>query len=738
MSFTANVSAKAKSVRVYPLFVVAYLLTAVALFMANPDPLQSMRLIVFDTYQRLAPAPAAEGDPVQIVAIDEVSLAQLGQWPWPRSTLARLTDELNKLGARAIVFDVLFAEPDRTSPEQMLGWLPPERSAALRGVIEDWPTHDGQFADSISDSPAVLAATLQTRNAPDLFPLKTGVVLAGGNPASRLPQFAGYSDNVPALTEAARGLGFMNWLPDRDQVVRRVPLLAAQGESVVPSLALEALRVGEGQSTYVVRSSRGPRASVNEIRIGERALPTNQQGEGWLHYRRADPDALIPAWDVLDGQVAGAQIEGRIVIIGATAPGLLDLRATPLDAAIPGAEIHRQLIEQMLDGRFLTRPEIAPAIELLVAIFATLLLGATAPRFTAATSALLGAGTLLAIFAVSWLAFTSAGYLFDPVYPAACAFLFATLSAVYLYRRTEVQRAEVRRAFNQYVAPSVVKQLTAHPERLALGGEVRELTLLFCDVRNFTGISESLNAEQLTTFINSLLTPLSDIIIERGGTIDKYMGDAIMAFWNAPLDDPEHARHAIEAAERIALVMHDLNQIWRAEANAQRRPFTDVAIGIGVNSGECCVGNLGSHRRFDYSAIGDNVNITARLEGLTKVYGLALVVGEDTVKRLPEIAFLELDCVRVKGRAAPTRLFTLLSLVQIDTSASEEFARRHKALLAAFRAGEWQAATAALAWLRERAPAALGGLYAVYEVRLAAFVASPPENWDGVFEMERK
>ena len=738
MSFTANVSAKAKSVRVYPLFVVAYLLTAVALFMANPDPLQSMRLIVFDTYQRLAPAPAAEGDPVQIVAIDEVSLAQLGQWPWPRSTLARLTDELNKLGARAIVFDVLFAEPDRTSPEQMLGWLPPERSAALRGVIEDWPTHDGQFADSISDSPAVLAATLQTRNAPDLFPLKTGVVLAGGNPASRLPQFAGYSDNVPALTEAARGLGFMNWLPDRDQVVRRVPLLAAQGESVVPSLALEALRVGEGQSTYVVRSSRGPRASVNEIRIGERALPTNQQGEVWLHYRRADPDALIPAWDVLDGQVAGAQIEGRIVIIGATAPGLLDLRATPLDAAIPGAEIHRQLIEQMLDGRFLTRPEIAPAIELLVAIFATLLLGATAPRFTAATSALLGAGTLLAIFAVSWLAFTSAGYLFDPVYPAACAFLFATLSAVYLYRRTEVQRAEVRRAFNQYVAPSVVKQLTAHPERLALGGEVRELTLLFCDVRNFTGISESLNAEQLTTFINSLLTPLSDIIIERGGTIDKYMGDAIMAFWNAPLDDPEHARHAIEAAERIALVMHDLNQIWRAEANAQRRPFTDVAIGIGVNSGECCVGNLGSHRRFDYSAIGDNVNITARLEGLTKVYGLALVVGEDTVKRLPEIAFLELDCVRVKGRAAPTRLFTLLSLVQIDTSASEEFARRHKALLAAFRAGEWQAATAALAWLRERAPAALGGLYAVYEVRLAAFVASPPENWDGVFEMERK
>jgi adenylate cyclase len=301
-----------------------------------------------------------------------------------------------------------------------------------------------------------------------------------------------------------------------------------------------------------------------------------------------------------------------------------------------------------------------------------------------------------------------------------------------------MQRAEIRRAFSQYVSPSVVRQLAANPEQLKLGGEVRDLTLLFCDVRNFTGISEGLSAEELTFFINRLLTPLTDIIIEHRGTVDKYMGDAIMAFWNAPLDDPDHARHACEAAVRMAEKMIDLNKEWGAEANAAGKPFADVSLGIGVNSGECCVGNLGSSRRFDYSAIGDNVNITSRLEGLTKVYGLPLIVGEDTARRLPDLPFLEIDLVRVKGRAAPSRIFTLLSVLCGDEREWDGVRSDHGRFLAAYRGADWAGARAIIDEIRARDIAALRATIAVFESRIATLSEAGTGAWNGVYEAEEK
>ncbi len=739
MTFAEFFSARAGAVgrvlkgRTYSALAAAFLLAVAALFIANPAALQSLRSLVFDAYQRMAPAPPVEGEPVRIVAIDEESLAQLGQWPWPRATLARLTDELGELGAASIVYDVLFAEPDRTSPEQMLTWLPPERRRALRNVIGGWPTHDGAFAEAVARNPTVLAAVLDQGASLDIFPVKAGMAAVGGNPAPHLLRFSGYVDNVPPLSDAAHGLGFMNWAPDRDQVMRRVPLVAAQGEFdlLIPSLALEALRVAEGESTYVARATPN---GLRDIRLGDRVFQTTPQAEVWLHFRPGDASRYISAARVLAGEVDPAEVAGKIVMIGATAPGLLDLRATPIDASIPGVEIHQQVVEQLIGGRFLSRPDIAPALEFFVAIAAIILLALAAPRLSAGASAALGAATVVVIFGVSALAFVAGGYLFDPVFPAACAFLFATASAIFFYRRTERQRAEIRRAFGQYVAPSVVQELAAHPERLTLGGEVRDLTLMFCDVRNFTGIAEGMSAEQLTRFINSLLTPLTDIIIERGGTIDKYMGDAIMAFWNAPIEDSEHARHACEAAAQIVAKMEELNAQWRDEAQAQGRAFTTVAIGMGVNSGECCVGNLGSHRRFDYSAIGDNVNITSRLEGLTKVYGIALVVGEDTAGRLPDIPFFEIDLVRVKGRATPTRLFTLLSLLP---DVAGDLPTVHERFLAAYRGGRWDEARRHLEDLRARDIESLRGLYAVYAERLGQ-APQDASAWDGVYDMERK
>jgi adenylate cyclase len=722
----------------YWVFVGAFLALATAIFALQPPLLQSLRFLAFDTYQRLRPAPALPDNPVRVVAIDEVSLAALGQWPWPRSTMAQLTEQLGAAGAAVIVFDILFAEPDRTSPEQMLVWQTPQRSRALRRVIADWPTHDRMLADALERHPTVLAATLHHQPTEQSFALKAGMAVAGDDPTPFLASFAGFSGSLPALTDAAQGVGFINWRPDRDQVVRRVPLLATQGDLLTPSLALEALRVAQGASTFIVRASNahgstafGQRTGVNEVRVGAIAIPTDAGSDLWIHFRNGDPESYISAADVLNGEINPAEVRGRIVLIGATAPGLLDLRATPLDAAIPGVEIHQQALEQILTGRFLTRPDFAPAIEWLAAIVSVLLIAFLAPRTSANTSALLGVALVVALFSAGVLLFSRAGYLFDPVFPAACAFVFAAGAATWLYRRAELQRAEIRRAFSQYVAPSIVKELTAHPERLKLGGEVRDLTVLVCDIRNYSGIAEGLSAEEMIAFINSFLTPLTDIILENGGTIDKYMGDSIMAFWNAPTDDSEHARHGCEVALRMAQKLREMNAAWRAEAVAAGRTFDEVVIGIGVNSGECCVGNMGSDRRFDYSAIGDTVNITARLEALTKVYGLTLLVGEETVRRAPGLAFVEVDVVRLRGRKSSSRIFT----ISPESSAA---APEHARFLAAYRSAQWDEARALLTTLRRSAPAALSNLYAIYARRLDRLAQISVADWDGVYELEEK
>ncbi|MBC7768290.1 MAG: adenylate/guanylate cyclase domain-containing protein [Phycisphaerales bacterium] len=719
-------------------FVALFLAAVTIAFVTQPALLQSLRLIAFDTYQRLAPAAPLPDSPVRIVAIDEEALARQGQWPWPRSMMAQLTDELRDAGASAIVFDILFAEPDRTSPEQMLTWLPQQRRQALSGVIADWPTHDVLFAEALAESPTILAVVLHNEHTEMSFPLKAGFAVAGDDPGAFVVGFPGVSDNLPILSEAAQGVGFINWVPDGDQIVRRAPLLALQGETLTPSLDLETLRVAQGASTIIVRSSNahgatafGRNTGVNEVRVGGATIPTGPSGDISIHFRASQPELYISAARVLNGEIEPGALNGAIVLVGATAPGLLDLRATPLDAAIPGVEIHQQIIEQIIAGNYLTRPDFAPGIEWLVAMLAVLLVAAVAERTSAAISATLGIALIGALLAGGAVLFATAGYLFDPVFPAACVFVFAASAATYLHRRAEVQRAEIRRAFSQYVAPSIVKELAAHPERLKLGGEVRDLTLLVCDIRNFTTIAEKLSAEEMTAFINSFLTPLTDIIIESGGTIDKYMGDAILAFWNAPMDDAQHALHALEASRHMGAKMRDLNVKWRAEAAAAGRAFNDVSIGIGVNSGECCVGNLGSDRHFDYSAIGDAVNVTARLESLTKVYGLMLLVGEETVTRAPNPGFVEVDLVRVKGRGAPSRIFTLLP-------DGDSLPAEHQPFLKAYRGGHWDEARALLTRLQDTSVQSLQKLYAAYAQRLARLAAAPAEGWDGVYDFETK
>jgi adenylate cyclase len=529
-------------------------------------------------------------------------------------------------------------------------------------------------------------------------------------------------------------------------VVRRVPLIFHVGNQIVPSLASEALLLAQGAPSYIVKSSNasgetayGSATGVNHLRIGAFEVPTDADGAVWLRYRHSHPENFIPAWKVLRHKITPADVQGTIVLVGTSAAGLVDRRSTPLDEAIPGVEIHEQVIEHILSGQFLTRPDYARGLEIVLMLLAGIGLAVVFPRISAGTAALIGAGTIATFVFGGWALFRYEGLLLDSLYPSISTLLFVASATFYLYRRTERQRAEIRRAFGQYVAPEVVSHLVQNPERLVLGGEERELTLLFCDVRNYTNISEGLTAEELTTFINELLTPMTDIIMARMGTIDKYMGDAIMAFWNAPLEVTDHATRACDAALAMKRELVTLNEHWKTTAERKGRPYREVALGIGINTGVCCVGNLGSTQRFDYSAIGDNVNMASRFEGLTKFYGLPLVTGEETVKRGNGLPFLEVDLVRVKGKDRPSRIFTLLNLLDVDDEHGEALVAAHQQMLASYREADWTGAQQALSECRSFEIAGLHKLYELYEQRLSRYrLAPPPKDWSAVHVHEEK
>jgi adenylate cyclase len=411
-----------------------------------------------------------------------------------------------------------------------------------------------------------------------------------------------------------------------------------------------------------------------------------------------------------------------------------------LETAAPGVEIHAQAVEQMLIGGFLRRPDYAGTAEL----FYVALLGGSIALLIyysgAAWSALIGAGAIIGAGSLSWLAYKQFGWLVDPVFPAVVLTVVYFTGTAYVFLRTETERNQVRRAFSYYMAPALVEELAADPSKLKLGGENRDITLLFCDVRGFTTLSEDLDAEALTRFINRLFTPLSEIILRKRGTIDKFMGDSIMAFWNAPLDEPGHARLACEAALDIMSRLNELNREWAAEAIAQGDFFTPVRLGAGLNSGICCVGNLGSEQRFDYSVIGDNVNIASRLEGQTKIYGARIIVGETTVQAADGLAFLELDYLQVFGRKEPVKIFALLG--GDDKARSLEFRNwkdQHDRLIRAYREKEWAAAASALDSCRTHCDEEMNQFYTLYAGRIETFRQTPPApDWDGSAFAERK
>lgn len=618
----------------------------------DPTPMRTLRLNAFDFYQRLAEVPERPRA-VMIVDIDERSLARIGQWPWPRSVLAKLVRNIADKGAAAIAFDMIFAEPDRTSPDvyaKTIEALPNE----VRRVLAKLPNNDAVFAGVLSQLPVVLAQAVQTKAAAGgAGKSKSSFAFLGGQPHPFLLSSPGVLRNLPSLENAARGVGLISYFPEVDGLVRRVPALFLVGKEIKPALSVELLRVATGTNTIVVKTDS---TGVRSLVLAGVEIPTDSQGVLWVRSRPHDPKRYISAADVLDGKVPRARLAGRLVLIGTSATALLDLRSTPLERSIPGVEVHAQLIENIMFKTHISRPFYADGLEFFSTILISLVLIVLVPKMGALRVLIVGYIIIFLFAVAAWYAFQEEGLLIDLTFPAIASFaIFASMSFAN-YLREERGRRQVRAAFGQYLSPALVDQLADNPDQLVLGGEMRELTLMFGDVRGFTTISEKFDAEELTEFVNSLFTPIGDIILNHGGTIDKYIGDSVMAYWNAPIDDEDHATNAARAALDILDGVDRFNEDFPPAQSGE----PGVRFGIGLNTGICCVGNMGSSQRFDYSAIGDAVNVASRLEGETKRLGVDIVVADATQQLIPDFALLELGEITVRGRVEPVTIFALL------------------------------------------------------------------------------
>lgn len=700
---------------------------AVLLRVADPEPVARLRLSVFDSYLRAAPRVADPAMPVKIVDVDADSLTRIGQWPWPRTRLAEIVTKLQAAGAATISFDLILAEPDRLSPGELLKVVASRPDlAAVAAEAAKLPSNDALLAQAIADRPVVLGFVGETTSRAAPAKPRASFATAGDDPRQFVPAFPGATASLPELAAAAPGSGSVNWLPSQDLVVRRVPTLVTVADTLYPSLALETLRLAQGASTLQIKSSGasgllafGQQTGVEFVKAGSVILPTAAGGELWLNFAPHDAKRYIPAHAVIEGSVPASEIAGRHIFIGSSAPGLLDLRATPLHASLPGVEIHAQALEQMLSGAHLYRPSYATGAELLFLVLAAAAVAYLLRKVGPVLAAVAGAASIVAVVVTSWLAFKTAGLLFDPVYPAIVLVGLYLATSLSTYIKAEMDRAFVRQAFGHYVAPQLVEQLADNAGNLKLGGETREITLLFSDVRGFSRRSEDLDAEGLIRFINELFTPLSDVILEEHGTIDKFMGDAVMAFWNAPVRSPDHARQACRAALRMLGALDELNRGWAARASQSDVPFQPVRIGIGLNTGPCVVGNVGSPQRFDYSILGDVVNVASRLEGETKSFGVPIIAGEATVAAAPDFAFLEIGTLPLRGMDRPAHVFALIGDEKLAASAQfTDLKSAHAELRAAVASGTGSQIDAKLAACRDLLPARLAEPFERYAAQL--------------------
>jgi len=675
---------------------------------------------------------------VVIVDIDENSLNELGQWPWNRNIMARINDVLfDHYNIKAIGYDIVFAEEDIDEGAKML-----EKMA--NGVLRDDAEfiteynrvmsslrHDQLFAESLKNRKTVMGFVMDTDTIKGTLP--PAITKLDNNTLERLPLVKprGHTANLELLQNSAFSGGFFdNPLLDDDGVFRRVPLLQAYEGDLHESLALALTRVALGSPAIemvVETNDDGRDLFLEWVTIGGIAIPVDHHSGVLVPYiGKQKSFEYLSASDVLNKKVAKEKLEGKITLFGASAPGLLDLRTTPLEPASPGVEVHANIIQGILDGRILHAPGYTQGFEFILIALIGIVLTYTLPMLSALYSTLVTLVSIIILIASNFYAWTSAQLVLPIAAPVLLVILLFALQMTYGFFVESRGKRQLAHLFGQYVPPELVDEMSKKMDDINLDGEMRDMSVLFSDVRGFTTISESLEPRELTSYINAFLTPITQVIHDNRGTIDKYMGDAVMAFWGAPLEDKQHALHALNAAIAIVERMKSL----RAEFTEKQWP--QIYVGVGVNTGIMNVGNKGSEFRVDYTILGDAVNLGSRLEGLTKVYGVDIITSEFTKHEVPEYEYRELDRVRVKGKDKPVTIYEPLGLLENVSKQERKLLRRFHIGVKHYRAQNWDTAEREIFALSQLEPERK--IYKIYLDRIMFYRENPPgADWDGSF-----
>ncbi|WP_370277704.1 CHASE2 domain-containing protein [Pontibacterium sp.] len=710
----------------------------------RPLLLERFELDLYDL--RLQQTLVNEPDPrIVIVDVDEKTMVHEGRWPWSRDKVGALVDQLfDQYGVAIVGFDVVFSEPDTQLSQYTLQQISEGKADLSLKELLNLSTYlypDQRFASAIDARPVVLGFPFDHGTLVKTNTKQVGAVAAPVTPAIEqmqdlpIPTAQGMIGNLPLLQARTLWSGFFdNPSVDTDGVYRRVPLLQRYQDQYYPSLSLAMMMAlfGETEVTPVLEAdASGELFAITAVDVAGIPIPVDERSNVLVPYRGEQGSfPYVSATDVLRGTADPATLDGAIVLVGTTAAGLFDLRVTPMSNRYPGVEVHANILSGMLDERIRHQPDYTVAVELVQLLISGLLMSLLIPRLSVTRGAILTTIWVSMLVVFNFYAWTELMWVIPLGYTLALVvllFIFQQTTGYFFETRNRMQLANV---FGQYIPPEIVDELNTEGAEAQLQGESRDMTVFFSDIRGFTGLSESLTPQQLTRMINVYLTPMTQVIHGHRGTVDKYIGDAIMAFWGAPLTNPEHPRHALDAAMQMQAEIRNVNNLLRSEG------LPEIEVGMGLNTGEMNVGNMGSSFRMAYTVMGDAVNLASRLESLTKFFGVPVLVSGELAERIPEYRFMELDRARVKGRAEPVVLYQPLGVAAELDAAVLAQADQFEVMLADYRAQRWEEALAVLDTLD--AEVISGVLIELYRDRIEQQMCAPSEEWDGVHNHDSK
>ncbi|KPJ58542.1 MAG: hypothetical protein AMJ42_03090 [Deltaproteobacteria bacterium DG_8] len=740
-----------------PFFIsIGFIIATIGFYRAKLHFLERMELDTYDL-RFVYRGPLKPGNDIALIVIDEKSLDEIGRWEWPRSVITELIHKLRKCNAKVIGFDIAFPEPDQHSELKTITSIKEE---AEKYKIDNQEFYhilskkaaradtDGNLARAIKEAGNVVIgyffhtekevlkdssrneAQFEEHTSKFAYPFYTLPPKTETTKDFRMTIAESLELNLPSFTSASKLSGYFNIIEDSDGVVRTIDLVTRYKDHFLIPLSLQVLRSYLNYPEVELKFHEG---GIEKVRLGDIDIPCDFKGKMLINYRgRTKTFKHYSFTDIIHDRISPHEFTNKIVLVGATAIGIYDIRNTPFDNVFPGLEVHANVIDTILRGNFLSRSQWVRLLDILIIIGMGLFTGLLLPRFKAIPGALFTAIIFFFYLFLACLVFSHYRLLVSIIYPVMVLLLTYIAITAYHYMTEEREKRRIRATFKHYLAPSVVEEILKDPDKLQLGGEEKELTILFCDIRNFTTISERLSPSQIEQLLNEYLTVMTAVVFKYDGTLDKYMGDNIMAFFGAPLDQPDHRLRACLTATGMIEELKVLQQKWK------KRGLPPLDSGIGINSGPMVVGNMGSDSLFDYTVVGDNVNLGSRLEGLNKRYGTNIIVSEFTYRHVKdEFKFRELDLVQVKGKEKAVKIYELLIKEDIPLKWEELFLTHYEEGLKRYRNREWVKAIEEFSVALKAFPH--DAITRLYITRCEEFQKTPPtDDWDGIYRFEEK